>query len=308
METFVYSEEFRRSIVHLHRGKETWPNYQKYIEHHLGGPHSRLATFSRRLCPEITYHCGSLVGKRVLDFGCGTGATTVALARLANVAGEPASQLLAFDVDRESVAICQQRLREHGLADRVTVYWADDLSAIEADLGTFDLILMNGVIEHIPLSRPGLRRGIVRSLFAHLNRSGYLFINDTPNRLWPFDFHSTQLWCLPWTRPGSTWAYKRAVAKGRHSDVPTIDPGPLGLEEVGAWGATYREISGYLQGEPFVCVNLSPGHDRHVSYAFQGGWKRRLFESFLYYTAVKWLRMPITAFAPSLDNLVFQRV
>jgi len=189
----------------------------------------------------------------------------------------------------------------------VSVYGAADLSQIETELGTFDLILLNGVIEHIPLSQPGLRRRIVRTLFAHLNRPGYLVINDTPNRLYPFDFHSTQLWWIPWTRPGSAWAYRRALARGRHSDAPTLSPGPSGLEEVGAWGATWWEITGYLRGERFVCVNLTPGHNRHLHYSYRGNWKRLLFESFLFYTAVRVWRVPLTAFAPSLDNLVFQR-
>ena len=299
MDTFDYSKEFEELIVRLRRGKENWPNYQNYIKAHLGGPDSRVVQFTKQLCLEIEYHCGSLENKRILDFGCGTGATTAALAQYSK-------QICAFDIDKGSIEICKRRIREHGMESSVQFYCADDLDKVKSSMGTFDLILLNGVIEHIPLTKIGLRKKIIRSLFTLLKRPGYLFINDTPNRLCPFDFHSTQLWWIPWTKPGSEWAYRRAVKKKRHSDAPTISEGPLGLEEVGAWGATYWEIMNYLDGERFICLNTISGHNRHIYYSFRGSWKRVVFEFVMYWFTVKLLHLPITAFAPGIANLVIK--
>ena len=176
MDRFEYSNDFKALIVRLHRGKEDWPNYPKYIRDHLGGPDSRVMTYMRYLCPEIEYHCGSLKAKRVLDFGCGTGATTAALAHFCE-------QVTAFDIDEESITICKKRLEEHNLESRVSLYHAADIDEVKDSLGTFDLILANGVIEHIPLTRSGLRRRIMLSLFHLLRNNGYIYINDTPNRL-----------------------------------------------------------------------------------------------------------------------------
>jgi len=300
MEQFEYSRDFEEQITRLHRGKEDWPRYRAYLRAHLGGPHSRVVQYTKYLCPEIEYHCGKLQGKRVLDFGCGTGATTAALAHYCE-------QVTAFDIDEESIEICKQRIEEHGFENRVRFFCADDVDQVKDILGTFDIILMNGVVEHIPLSRSGLRRRIIRSLFDLLETPGYLFITDTPNRLWPRDSHSTGLWWIPWTKPGSAWAYRRAVRKGRHSDAPTISQGPLGLEEVGAWGATYWEIEGYLRGEKFVCLNMVSGHDRHFAHAFPGTWKRTVFEAVMYLLAVKLLRVPITALYKTITNLVMKK-
>jgi 2-polyprenyl-3-methyl-5-hydroxy-6-metoxy-1,4-benzoquinol methylase len=299
--TFEYSEEFRRRIVELHRGKESWPNYELYIRDHLGGPGSRLAWFSRELCPEIECRCGSLADKVVLDFGCGTGSATVPLAAAAR-------HVCAFDVDQESLDICRQRMDEHDLSSKVSFHCASGVEGIESVLGPFDLILASGVFEHIPLSRAGLRTRTLRTLAEMLRPGGDLYIHDTPNRLWPIDLHSTQLWWIPWLPAGSRLAYTLAVRRGRHTSAPTISDGPLGLEEVGAWGCTYWEINRSLRGTECICLNLLDGHDRRLWYSREGHGKQAAFEKLVHPLAVRLLRAPITAFAPFLTNLVFRRL
>jgi len=319
MTSFEYSEEFKRLIVGALKGTETWPNYQRYLKAHLGGPESRVVKSVRLLCPEIEYHCGRLKSKCVLDFGCGTGATTAALALFG-------ADVCAFDISRENMEICRRRIAEHSVEARVAFHCADDFEQVKGALGAFDLVLLNGVVEHIPISKTGLRQRLAQSLFDLLKTPGYLYISDTPNRLWPFDFHSTQLWWIPWTRPGSAWAYREALAKGRHAEVSGISPGPLGLEEAGAWGATYWEIQRYLRGRNFLCLNTVPGHDGRLCYCmpatdyevigrnlgFPFGGRTlyhltRLFEFIVQLLGSKLLRVPITAFAPSLTNLVFRK-
>src|SRR5687767_973961 len=79
--SFPYSEEFRERIVTYLQGMEAFPKHDQFVLDQLGGPESRLMNFVRYLVPEIEYRCGRLDTKRVLDFGCGTGSSTVALAR-----------------------------------------------------------------------------------------------------------------------------------------------------------------------------------------------------------------------------------
>jgi 2-polyprenyl-3-methyl-5-hydroxy-6-metoxy-1,4-benzoquinol methylase len=298
--TFEYSEEFRARIVALHRGKESWPNYDRYIRDHLGGPGSRLAWFSRELCPEIAYRCGPLTDRNVLDFGCGTGSATVPLAVAAR-------HVCAFDVDQESLDICRQRIDEHGLSSKVSFHCTSDGEGIESILGPFDLILLSGVLEHIPRSRAGLRTRTLRTLAGMLRPEGDLYIHDTPNRLWPIDFHSTQLWWIPWLPAGSRLAHTLAVRRGRHTPAPTISDGPLGLEEVGAWGSTYWEIKKSLRGTGCVCLNLLDGHDRRLWYTREDRRKQAAFERLVHPLAVGLLSAPITAFTPFLTNLVFRK-
>ena len=303
MDTFHYSEHFRGLVVNFLRRKEASP----HLNDLLGGPNSRVIRFIKQLIPEIEYHCGTLNGKRILDFGCGMGASSAALTHYGG-------KVCAFDIDEKSIEICKQRIQEHGMKDRVQFYCADDIDKVKDSMGNFDLILMNGVIEHIPLSIIGLRKRIIKSLFALLNKGGYLFINDSPNRLYPIDFHTTKLWLIPWTMAGSEWAYRRAIKKGRFSNDPTnmecslVRTGQFSLEEYGAWGITYWEIIHYLSKEDFTCVNLINGHNRHISvFSLSRNWKRTFFEFLIYYSAVKLFNIPITAFGPSINNLVLQK-
>jgi 2-polyprenyl-3-methyl-5-hydroxy-6-metoxy-1,4-benzoquinol methylase len=299
MDEVQFSERFDRMIRDMHAGLERSPFYSSYITAHLGGSDSRLIRFSRTVCPEIEYHCGPLSGKRVLDFGCGTGASTAALARLAG-------SVVAFDIQPESVEIARQRLSELGLADKAEFFCADGVDRIADRMGTFDLVAMFGVIEHLPITLPGLRKKILRSAAGLLRDGGCLFVGDTPNRLWPHDSHTTRLWWIPWFRPGSQWAYNRAIAKGRYARTDQYSQGPLGLEEQGAWGATYWEIERCLSDVGMTCVNMLAGHDRQVFYAGPRSRKAAAFDFVMRVTACRLFRAPITAFAPYINNLVFR--
>src|ERR1700704_1483 len=215
--SFEYSDEFRRRTRHFQRGMEAFPNYEKYIANHLGGPQSRLMQFVHYLVPEIEYRCGNLDGMRVLDFGCGTGASTAALAARCQSAA-------AYDIDAEGLDICRMRLEEHGLESRVRILRAPSLEEVKDQIGRVDLVLMCGVVEHLPLTEANLRRTILRTLFEMLDDGGSLYIYDTPNRLWPYDFHTTGLMGIPWTKPGSPDAYRKAVERGRYADSRHFTP------------------------------------------------------------------------------------
>jgi len=300
--SFQYSKEFEQLITELAQEKASWPNRHLYLAANLGGPGSRLVEFATKTVPEIEFHCGTLERQTVLDFGCGTGATTVALA-------ERCPQVLAFDIDAKRVEICKRRLEEHGLAARVRFVAGVDVADLQQEMEglALDLVLLNGVLEHVPLTRHGLRRRILRTLFEMLRPRGHLFINDTPNRLIPVDQHTTQLWWIPWTRPGSEWAFRHAFRKGRLGSEPPSG-GPREMEEAGAWGATYWEITGYLEGLPWECLNVRAGHDRHIRCRPAGcNRKRDLFEALLYPWAVRLGRVPLTAFTPDLTNLVIRK-
>ncbi|HUV60543.1 MAG TPA: class I SAM-dependent methyltransferase [Thermoplasmata archaeon] len=303
LDRFEYSAEFKRLVINLCRGMENSANYQEYIATQLGGQRSRVVEITNNLCPEIEYHCAPLRNKRVLDFGCGTGASTAALATYS-------ANVCAFDIDKESLEICRKRVSEHGYDGRVEFYSAHDIQEVSDSLGSFDMVLAVGVLEHIPLSKTGLRGRTVQTVFNMLKPSGCLYIHDTPNRLWPYDFHSTRLWWGPWTKPGSEWTYRRAIRRARHSDVPGVFAGPLGLEEAGGWGVTYWEIMRYLRAEKVECVNLLKGHNNVVNHIGRTDKKERmaeLIETMVAPPLAKLLRVPLAALTPKIQNLVLRR-
>ena len=179
---------------------------------------------------------------------------------------------MAFDVNAEAVAITRARLREHGLG-HVAVHHADSYRDVADQLGSFDLVVAHAVFEHVPLSVPGLRADVMRQAFDALSPGGHLFISESPNRLMPRDIYCTGLWFIPWTRGGSTWAYRRAIRAGRHTDPD--GRGPISLEERGAWGFTYWTVRRALRERPHEVVNAQPGHDRWVRYDRRLSAKRR---------------------------------
>ena len=111
-----------------------------------------------------------VAGLRVLDIGCGAGKLVHALCR----AGAKA-QGIEYQADK--IAEWQSQFPDD---DRVV--WGD---AEQLDFGdeTFDIVIMNEVLEHVPDDVQALREA-----FRVLKRGG-LFFNFTPNRFYPIETH-----------------------------------------------------------------------------------------------------------------------
>jgi hypothetical protein len=63
---------------------------------------------------------------------------------------------------------------------------------IETILSTdhFDIVILYAVLEHLA---PAERIGLLHSIWNHLSDSGLLYIGESPNRIYSFDAHSTEL-------------------------------------------------------------------------------------------------------------------
>ena len=160
---FSYSRSFEELIEAICAPKREWPNYRKYVADHLGSPLGRYVRFKLETLPEIEYHCGSLSSCEVLDFGCGTGSTTAALA-------ERAQAVVAYDIDERRIAIARRRLQEHGLQERVTFVFDTPFQC------RVDVAVLNGVIEHIPDSQPGLREAVLSHVAEAVRPEGFIFM------------------------------------------------------------------------------------------------------------------------------------
>ena len=182
---------------------------------------------------------GSIEGRRVLDFGCGCGSSTLVLARLG------AAQVVGVEPDKEFVAVARLRVRDSGLAERIAVYHVPETTALPFDDGRFDAVVMNAVLEHIP---PGTRQSHLREIWRVIAPGGRLLIGETPNRLWPQDYHTTGLWWVPYMP--LELARRYAIARGR---VPA-DASLARLLAEGIRGGAYHEIERAL-GPDAVSLN-----------------------------------------------------
>jgi SAM-dependent methyltransferase len=200
-------------VERMHAGAERLPGYAGWIADHLGG---RVVAFRQRLVPQILAFT-DLRDLDVLDFGCGTGSSTVALWERARDC-----RFTALDVDPDGIEIARLRFRHHEIEDRVALRPIDPVRRV-GDLpfagGSFDFVLANGVLEHVvPFST---RAAVVGEMWRLLRPGGLLFISETPNPLWPIDRHTTGLPLLPWLPSGM--AARLAVAAGRHRPGADLD-------------------------------------------------------------------------------------
>lgn len=126
----------------------------------------------------------ALDGRRVLDFGSGSGASTMILSRLF-----PSAELVGVELDPALLRLAEARLRFYR-SHRVRFELATQADALSPTLGTFDAIILNAVYEHM---RPDERRALLPILWSALNPGGLLLLCETPYRWAAFDYHTTGL-------------------------------------------------------------------------------------------------------------------
>jgi len=181
-----------------------------------------------------------VAGQRVLDFGCGCGASTLCLVRLG------AASAIGVEPNATFAAAACLRVRDSGLADQMGIRHVTETYALPFEDGSFDAVVMNAVLEHIP---PAARRQHLREIWRVIAPNGHLFIGETPNRLWPQDFHTTGLWLVPYMP--LRLARRYAIMRKR---VPA-DATLAWLLSEGIRGGSYWEVMAALRPDA-RCLNL----------------------------------------------------
>jgi ubiquinone/menaquinone biosynthesis C-methylase UbiE len=181
---------------------------------------ARIFSHEKNLAEPIDAMIG-LAGKKVLDFGSGTGALAVAVALRG-------ATVTATDPTPVSLDACHWRARYFGLDDErvrpVTVGTAPGLPFPDA---SFDVVTCNSVFEFIPTRRDEHVRELVRVL-----RPGGHLVISTENGLFPIDYYTRRAFPL-WRR-----------AQMQKLNVP--------------YGMTYFELRRWIRscGRPVVDLSL----------------------------------------------------
>jgi 2-polyprenyl-3-methyl-5-hydroxy-6-metoxy-1,4-benzoquinol methylase len=124
------------------------------------------------------------VGKRLLDFGCGCGASTFALSRIF-----PNSHILGLDRLADCVEVCNLKKEQLNL-NRVSFVTSNSDDQLPAALGRVDYCILCGVYEHL---LPPERKSLLHAIWNMLPVGGVLFIAQTPNRYSPIVTHVTRI-------------------------------------------------------------------------------------------------------------------
>jgi 2-polyprenyl-3-methyl-5-hydroxy-6-metoxy-1,4-benzoquinol methylase len=295
-----YGPEFLEMVRAMHAGAEALPAYESWIVDHMGG---RVETFRRELLRHIRAFT-ELENADILDFGCGTGSTTVMLAEVS-----PGNRITAADIDPFSLEMAEQRFRHHGISSQISMIQIPpvrEIGDLDLPAGGFDFILMNGVLEHVvPFEDRG---AVLLEVWRLLRHGGMLFISETPNSLWPVDRHTTGLPFVSWL-PSSV-AHRYAVAFKRHNAGDDLD-------SRGRRGMTYWGIVRPLRkaGKDIEVLNLTRAHNRLLPAGPPEGTsigKKRRLATFVLEDILgrilSPLGIPVVAFGPFIEYLCLKKV
>lgn len=169
-------------------------------------------------------------GKKLLDFGCGTGASTCILQQLL-----PETSITGMDFREEHLQLGTFRAQFNGLKKINFVQIQHPLTPeLKED---FDVIVLNAVVEHL---LPNERKTVLQQLWKHLKPGGTIFINETPHRYFPVETHTSGFMPFINYLPDK-WAFKWVKSKKEFRHYTDEE-----LLRAGIRGSTVEEIFNIL--------------------------------------------------------------
>ena len=175
--------------------------FAKFIDYKLR-QHEFQDKLIRRIC---LYE--NIVSKRVLDAGSGEGGLVVALNLMNCMA-------VGADIKGGNISISKLRARLAGLPENIFIHC--DASGLPFDDGSFDIVVMNEVLEHVADVRAAMKE-VTRVL-----KDGGLFFARVPNALWPFEGH-VNLWFPHWLPGPMRKSYVRAFRPRKGFESGDLD-------------------------------------------------------------------------------------
>ncbi len=199
------------------------------LNNHLA---SRLDRNRREVIPWL---CGvrPLAGARILEIGCGTGSSTVALA-------EQGARVTGLDIDGSSLAAARDRCEVYGL--EAVLLEANAVGMSRAFPGeTFDLIIFYASLEHMSIDE---RLAALAEAWEMLPGGGLLAVVETPNRLWHHDGHTARLPFFHWLPDDLAVRYSRFSPRERFNALHGEGSRQEQLTALYRWGrgVSYHEF------------------------------------------------------------------
>jgi 2-polyprenyl-3-methyl-5-hydroxy-6-metoxy-1,4-benzoquinol methylase len=238
----------------------------------------------------------SLRGKRILDFGCGFGASSYCLLK------RGADNIVAADLERDNTDFAKRYFALRELEHSVEIRQVDVFKELQHS--DYDLIWLQAVLEHL---LPVERKQYLPRFWNALRPGGILVVTETPNRLWPKETHTTGgRWWLPWMPHASVFSRLRGSPEYEgYSDEAFYRSGVI--------GSTYSEILTCL-GRPDDCEEMSQKVRSYIPtvyrYARVKNAQRLITAQAVGMTEPLFkllLRQPIQAFLPFLNHLAFRK-
>lgn len=218
-----------------------------YVQHHF---HWDILSYAGK---------EAFAGRRVLDFGSGSGASSLVLARMF-----PEAKILGVELMSEFVELARHRAAFYGVEGRVSFQLSPDSNSLPPDIGHFDYIIFSAVYEHL---LPGERQAVLALLWSHLKPGGVIFLDQTPYRWFPIELHTTGLPLINYLPDHLTLYCCRRLSKRVSHDASWSE-----LLRRGIRGGTTREIMATLNREGRKAELLNPsrlGVKDHIDLWYQ---------------------------------------
>ena len=183
--------------------------------------------------------------KRLLDFGCGNGASTMTIGRLL-----PRTEVVGVELSPEKIEMAN-RIRAFRSLDNVKFLCSPSGSELPPGIGHFDFVMLSAVYEHL---LPDERKVVMPRLWSALKPVGMIFINRTPYRYFPMEIHSTGLWLVNYLPDRLAHAVVRCFA-GRNKAINESGDWNVHLRG-GLRGGTEREIVQNLTNGKEKCARI----------------------------------------------------
>jgi S-adenosylmethionine-dependent methyltransferase len=167
---------------------------QEDLQDHLTG---RLNNFRSTVIPWLN-SVKPLANAKILEIGCGTGVSTVALA-------EQGAKVTAVDIVDESIKVAKERCKIYGLNAEFLCANTTELHQRLAGQ-SFDFIIFFACLEHLTNQE---RITAMKTTWEMLSPGSLWCVIDTPNRLWYFDHHTAQLPFYSWLPDDIAFLYSR---------------------------------------------------------------------------------------------------
>lgn len=155
--------------------------YEDDLRHHT----NRRLEIDRRFIVPWLDSAKPLNGQQILEIGCGTGSSTIALT-------EQGAVVTGIDIDEGALQVARDRCQVYGVSAEFHTMNAGQLATLTPK---FDHIIFFASLEHMTL---GERLAALSDAWSLLPKSGLLTVVETPNRLWYFDDHTSRMPFFHW--------------------------------------------------------------------------------------------------------------
>jgi 2-polyprenyl-3-methyl-5-hydroxy-6-metoxy-1,4-benzoquinol methylase len=174
------------------------------LENHLCG---RLEMDRNILIPWLN-ESRPLRNSSVLEIGCGTGSSTVALA-------EQGAKVTAIDVDEHSLIVASERCHAYGLDASFAHANATAVSNLFSGR-RFNYIIFYASLEHMTIDE---RMSAMRATWGMLSDGDLWCVIETPNRLWYYDAHTSLLPFHMWLPDELAFEYSRFSPRNNYREL-----------------------------------------------------------------------------------------